>query len=85
MKNRLPAPQSHGVASTIRCLGIALILSMLALGAWAQTSPPQHIHPNVTVVDGAIRPELIPDSTAYRLWLITVSLPPKAGNCPWFS
>ena len=54
-----------------------LVLSMFAFGAWAQT-PPQHVHPNVTVVDGAKNPELIPDSTAYRVWLITVSLPPNS-------
>jgi hypothetical protein len=32
----------------------------------------------VTVIDGAKNPELIPDSMAYRLWLIAVSLPPNA-------
>ena len=55
-----------------------LVLFVFALGAWAQTSPPQHQHPTVTVVDGAKNPELIPDSTAYRVWLVTVSLPPHA-------
>jgi hypothetical protein len=54
------------------------VLSMLALGTWAQTSTPQHQHPNETVVEGAKNPELIPDSMAYRLWLVTVSLPPNA-------
>src|SRR5271170_1678306 len=57
-----------------------LVLSVFAFGAWAQTSPPQHQHPNVTVVDGAKNPELIPDSTAYRVWLVTVSLPPNAAE-----
>lgn len=57
-----------------------LVLSVFAFGAWAQTSLPQHTHPNVTVVDGAIRPELIPDTTAYRLWLTSVSLPPNATD-----
>lgn len=61
----------------IRCVTV-LVLSMFALGTWAQTSPPQHIHPDVTVVDGAKNPELIPDSTAYRLWFVTVSLSPNS-------
>lgn len=61
-----------------KIITITLFLSVFALGAWAQTSPPQHIHPDVTVVDGAKNPELIPDSTAYRLWLVTVSVPPNA-------
>ncbi len=52
-----------------------LVLSVFALGAWAQN--PQHQHPD-TVVDGAKNPELIPDSTAYRLWLVTVSELPNA-------
>lgn len=57
-----------------------LVLSVFALGAWAQTSPPQHQHPNVnvTVIDGAKNPELISDSTAYRVWLVMVSLPPNS-------
>jgi hypothetical protein len=48
---------------------------MFAFGAWAQTSPPQHQH-NVTapkIIDGAAHPELIPDSVAYRLYLVAVS------------
>jgi len=31
-------------------------------------------------VDGAKNPELIPDLTAYRLWLVTVSVAPDAGE-----
>ncbi len=52
-----------------------LVLSVFALGAWAQNSPP---HQHDTVVDGAKNPELIPDSTALRLWLVTVSELPNA-------
>ncbi len=56
-------------------------LLVFALRTWAQT-PLQHQHPNLnlTVVDGAKNPELIPDSTAYRVWFVTVSLPPNAGE-----
>ena len=56
------------------------VLSVFAFGAWAQTSPPQHQHQATaaTVVDGDKNPELIPDSTAYRLWLVTVSPSPNA-------
>jgi hypothetical protein len=53
-----------------------LVSFVFALGAWAQSSPP-HQHTD-TVVDGAKNPELIPDSTAYRLWLVTVSELPNA-------
>lgn len=57
------------------------VVSVFAVGTWAQS--PQHhaIDPSqVTVVDGSKNPELIPDSTAYRLWLLTVSLPPNATD-----
>lgn len=54
-----------------------LFIFVFAPGAWAQTSPPQHQHPNVTVVDGAKNPELIPDATVWRLWLVLVSLSPN--------
>jgi len=66
----------------IRYAITVLILFVLALGTWAQNSPPQHQHQhlNMTVVDGAKNPELIPDSTAYRLWLVTVSLPANASD-----
>ena len=49
---------------------------MFALGTWAQT--PQHQHPPIDVIDGEKNPELIPDTTAFRLWLVTVSLVPNA-------
>jgi hypothetical protein len=58
-----------------RCVTM-LALFVFALGAWAQNSPP-HQHA-ATVIDGAKNPELIPDSTAYRLWLVTVSELPSA-------
>jgi hypothetical protein len=44
---------------------------MFAFGAWAQTPQHQHVTPNV--IDGAVHPELIPDSIAYRLYLVAVS------------
>jgi hypothetical protein len=52
-----------------------LLLSMFAFGAWAQSSPPTYQH-NITtpnLIDGAVHPELIPDSVAYRLYFVTVS------------
>jgi hypothetical protein len=55
---------------------IVLVLSMFALGAWAQSSPPLHQH-NITapnLIDGAVHPELIPDSVAYRLYFVAVSI-----------
>ena len=62
-----------------KLITVVIALSVFALGAWAQT-PPQHQHPDVTVVDGAKNPELIPDTIAYRLWLVTVSLTPDATD-----
>jgi hypothetical protein len=59
-----------------KIITLIIALSVFALGTQAQT--PQHQHLDVTVVDGAKNPELIPDSTAYRMWLVTVSLPPNA-------
>jgi hypothetical protein len=55
-----------------------LLVSLLAFGAWAQNSPPVHHHPPIAVIDGETNPELIPDATAFRLWLVSVSLPPNA-------
>lgn len=58
---------------------VACVL-VFAFGARAQSSPPQHQH-NVTtpnVIDGAVHPELIPDSIAYRLYLVALSTGPNA-------
>jgi hypothetical protein len=57
----------------IRYVTTVLVLSVFALGAWAQTSPPQHQHAAANAIDGAVHPELIPDAVAYRLYLVTVS------------
>ncbi len=48
---------------------------MLAVGAWGQSSPPQHQHNVATpnLIDGMLHPELIPDSVAYRLYLVALS------------
>jgi len=59
----------------IRYVISALGLFVFALGTWAQNPPHQHAE---TVIDGAKNPELIPDSTALRLWLVTVSELPNA-------
>ncbi len=63
-----------------RYVTTVLILFVFALGAWAQNSPPQHQHSQVavTTLDGSAHPELISDSTAYRLYLVTVSEEPNA-------
>jgi hypothetical protein len=50
-----------------------LVLSVFALGAWAQNSPPHHQLAAPNMVDGAAHPELIPDSVAYRLYLVAIS------------
>ena len=56
-----------------------IVLSVFALGAWAQSSPPhQHVIAATTVIDGFKNPEQIPDDVALRLWLVTVSAGPNA-------
>lgn len=64
-------------ARMIRYVTTILVLAVFALGAWAQNSPLQHQHTiaATTVIDGSKNPELISDSTAYRMWLLTVSVP----------
>lgn len=67
----------------IRCVTALFALCVPTVGLWAQNSPPYGVIPpgqnhNETVIDGGKNPELIPDSTAYRLWLITVSELPNA-------
>lgn len=57
----------------IRYVPVVLAVSVLAAGAWAQNSPPQHQHAPPNVIDGAIHSELIQDSVAYRLYLVSVS------------
>lgn len=58
----------------IRYVTAAIGVLMLAFGAWAQTSPPHnHQAAAPTLIDGAVHPELIPDSIAYRLYLVAVS------------
>jgi hypothetical protein len=65
--------QRHMIRYVISVLG----LFVFALGGWAQNTPVQHQH-QATVIDGAKNPEQIPDATAYRLWLVAVSLPPNS-------
>jgi hypothetical protein len=60
-------------------MGLICVSSCLA-----QTQvPPAHQrvagNPAPTI-DGSAHPELIPDSTAYRLWLVVVSLPANASE-----
>lgn len=60
----------------IRSVSAVLVLMIFAFGTSAQNSPPhQHVVAATTIIDGSKNPELIPDATAYRMWLLTVSLP----------
>lgn len=58
-----------------RYLSTVLVLSVFAFSGWAQSPPHQHAFDpsQITVVDGSKNPELIPDSTIYRLFLLAVS------------
>ena len=57
--------------------GLIVVVLAFAVGTFAQNSPPQHRHDD-NVIDGAKNPELIPDATAFRLWLVTASVLPNA-------
>ena len=53
-----------------------LALAIFALGSSAQNAPRQHHHTqSANIIDGSQTPELIPDDTAFRLWLVAVSTP----------
>ena len=52
-----------------------LVLSMFALGAWAQ-NPSPHQHAAADIIDGSVHPELIPDSVAYRLYFFLIAEKP---------
>ncbi len=58
---------------TIR-FAVAFVLSAFAVVTWAQAqNSPPHQHTTPDLIDGAIHPELIPDSVAYRLYFVAVS------------
>jgi hypothetical protein len=60
----------------IRYLATILALFVSAIVTSAQNSPPiehQHVMAATNVIDGAVNPELIPDSVAYRLCLVALS------------
>ena len=62
----------------IKYITAVLAVSVLAVGAWAQSPQHQHNIAASNMIDGAVHPELIPDSTAYGLYLLTVSVPANA-------
>lgn len=52
---------------------LLLLLGVLQGYAAAQANQPNHVMPTTNLIDGSVQPDLIPDSTAYRLFFITVS------------
>lgn len=61
-----------------RVLSLVLCIAFCLVGlSKAQDSTAPHQHAN-TVIDGAVHPELIPDSIAYRLYFYTLSTGPNA-------
>lgn len=56
-----------------------LLLPAIPIGGLArsQSASQPHHHVQAAVIDGAVNPALIPDLTAYRLWLIAVSRSPN--------
>lgn len=60
----------------MNCRLLACIaLSVLCAGSWAQQNVTTHQHPQPEMIDGKDHPELIPDLTAYRLYLLAVARP----------
>jgi hypothetical protein len=57
------------------CVAITLFVLNSCI-AQSQMSVAPHHHAPTPIIDGAVHPELIPDITAYRLWLVIVSRPP---------
>jgi hypothetical protein len=53
----------------------AILYGCLAAAQSAESAPAAHQHTQPNVIDGAVHPEMIPDSTAYRLYLVMVSRP----------
>src|SRR5512142_1717926 len=66
---------------------ILLLLLLLSLGALAQNHAAMSgMASHASVIDGAQHPELIPDSTAYRLYFETVAkMPPDVLRSQWSS
>lgn len=62
----------------IRYVITVLAVFVFGVRAWAQNSPPHHTVSSTKVIEGSANPELIPDSTAFRLWFIAVSVTPDA-------
>ncbi len=57
-------------------LAVVLVVATFVIATRAQQapgSPPQHQHVAPNLIDGAVHPELIPDSVAYRLYLVAIS------------
>jgi hypothetical protein len=52
---------------------ICITFCLVASYSQAQTNPHQHDAVAPVVIDGAVHPELIPDSAAYRLYFLALS------------
>ena len=61
----------------MRCVGILMLGCLFCAGrsVSGQSVDLTHNHQQSKVIDGSVNPELIPDLTAYRLYLLTVSRP----------
>lgn len=56
-----------------KAIVLAMLLSIVSVIASAQQAQMNHVHPKIKVTDGAVNPELIPDSTAYHLYFLNLS------------
>lgn len=61
---------------------VLILFLPLTVGAKQQAMAQMHVHPSSSpadIIDGRVHPELIPDSTAYRLYFIAVAETPYPG------
>ena len=65
----------------MKVYSIVFVVLVFPVGVSAQNSPPPHQHNVPTnLIDGSKTPDLIPDSTAFRHWLLITSVVPNASN-----
>ncbi|MDE3178093.1 MAG: hypothetical protein KGM47_00420 [Acidobacteriota bacterium] len=71
-------PSSRVITTTFLAV-VSVAIACAAFGgpqaATQQSDAPSMSMGRETVIDGAIHPELIPDSTAYRLFFLTIATP----------
>jgi hypothetical protein len=74
MLTRARAPAISGDGGMMRHMIFVLAVFVCSIGTCAQNPPPHHQLATPNVIDGAVHPELVPDSLAYRLYFVALSV-----------